>query len=154
MYLSRQRGMVQLFVVVVMAFLILGLPPSTKSVQKNQKKSILAYSQLGQSCKLTSGCQPPLICTNKVCKKGVARTGNRGLNQSCTSESNCRSPYVCYANSGTCKVRSGGECSKSGDCYANHYCSRTNKHCKDKSKYNLGDYSVEGVSISSMLGRR
>ena len=154
MNLNKQRGIAQLVVVAVMAFLALGLPLTTKLVQQNQENRSLAYSQLGQSCKLTSGCQPPLICTNKVCKKGVARTGNRGLNQSCTSESNCRSPYVCYANSGTCKVRSGGECSKSGDCYANHYCSRTNKHCKDKSDYNINDYSVEGVSVKSMLRRR
>ena len=137
-------------VLVLMFFLALVLPLTSYLGQQNQENRSLAYAQLGQSCKLTSACQPPLICSGGVCKNGAIRTGNKGLNQGCNSESDCRSPYVCYSD--VCKVRSGGECSRSSDCYANHYCSRSNNHCRKKDSYNLGDYSVEGVSVSSMLG--
>ncbi len=150
---NKQKGVAQLAVVAVMAFLVLGLPLATNLVQQNQENRISAYYQLGQPCRLTSSCQPPLICSNNVCKKGVERTGNQGLNQSCNKESDCLSPYVCYPFNvpGVCKVRSGGECTSSTDCYANHYCSRKNNHCKDKNEYNLPDYSVEGLSLESIL---
>lgn len=138
-------------ILLIMLFLAVMLPVFTFFGKQNQENRSLAYVQLGQSCKLTSACQPPLICSSGVCKNGTARTGNQGLNQSCSSESDCRSPYVCYSN--VCKVRSGGECSRSGDCFGNHYCSRSNNHCRKIDDYNLGDYSVEGVSVSSMLGR-
>ena len=135
----------------LMIFLALMLPLLTFLGQQRQENRSLAYTQLGQACKNTSSCQPPLICSNYVCKNdGVVRTGNKGLNQSCSSEGDCRSPYKCYG--GVCKVRSGGQCSRSGDCYSNHYCSRSNNHCRSKEEYNLGDYSVEGVSVRSMLG--
>ena len=135
----------------LMIFLALMLPLMTFLGQQKQENRSFAYTQLGQACKNTSSCQPPLICSNYVCKKdGVVRTGNKGLNESCKSESDCRSPYKCYG--GVCKVRSGGECSRSRDCFSNHYCSRSNNHCRSQDDYNLGDYSVEGVSVRSMLG--
>lgn len=153
MKLNKQKGVAQLTVVAGMAFLVLGLPLATNLVQQNQENRISAYYQLGQPCRLTSSCQPPLICSNNICKKGVKRTGSQGLNQSCAKESDCLSPYVCYPFNapGVCKVRSGGECTSSTDCYANHYCSRKNNHCKDKNEYNLPDYSVEGLSLQSIL---
>lgn len=87
-----------------------------------------------------------------------------GLNSSCTVGSgcgwdNCRgdcvgsADLVCYGSSTrVCKIKSGGTCSRSSDCYGNHYCSRYNNHCRKKDKKWIGDYSVEGVSVSSMLG--
>lgn len=153
MNLDKQKGLAQLAVIALITFRILNLLLATNLVQQNQKNRVFAYYQLDQPCKLTSSCQPPLICSNNVCKKGEKRIGNQGLNQNCEKESDCLSPYVCYPFnlSGVCKVRSGGECTSSTDCYANHYCSSKNKHCKDKNEYNLPDYSVEGINLKSIL---
>lgn len=135
-----------------MVFLAVALPLTARlSLENQENRSNAAYKQLGSSCTVTSSCQPPLICSGGKCKnETIIRTGNKGLNQSCTSDTDCKSPYVCY--SGICKVRSGGECSRSSDCYGNHYCSSSNRHCRKIDSTWIGDVSVEGKTVASMLG--
>ncbi|NCC55752.1 MAG: hypothetical protein EOM11_09795, partial [Erysipelotrichia bacterium] len=113
-------------------------------------KSTSSYRQLGDSCEYTSSCQPPLICEGKKCvNEKIKRTGSASLNKGCGDDGDCVSPYVCY--SGVCKSRSGGECSSSSDCYDNHYCSSENGHCRKIDDYWVGDKSVEGVTVNSLL---
>lgn len=135
-----------------MVFLAVALPLTAGLALENQEnRSEAAYKPLGGSCTVTSSCQPPLICSGGKCKNDpVIRTGNKGLNESCKSDADCKSPYVCYG--GICKVRSGGECSRSSDCYGNHYCSSSNRHCRKIDSMWIGDMSVEGKTVASMLG--
>ena len=88
-----------------------------------------------------------------------------GVNNKCIAPSSCgwdnckgdcvgSSDLVCYGSgtNRTCKIKSGGYCNSSAVCYSNHYCSRTNNHCRKIDSKWIGDYSVEGVSVQSMLG--
>ncbi len=70
MNLDKQKGLAQLAVIALITFRFLDLLLVTNLVKQNQKNRVLAYYQLDQPCKLTSSCQPPLICSNNVCKKG------------------------------------------------------------------------------------
>jgi hypothetical protein len=105
-----------------------------------------------------------LAAIGLVGKNQENRSLAAGLNSSCIVGSgcgwdNCRgdcvgsADLVCYGSSTrVCKIKSGGTCSRSSDCYSNHYCSRYNNHCRKKDKKWIDDYSVEGVSVRSMLG--
>lgn len=121
----NQKGVLGL-----MVFLALMLPLATFLGQQNQENRGLAAG-LNSSCVVPSGC---------------------GWDN-CRGDCSGSSDIVCYGSSSrVCKVKSGGTCARSSDCYGNHYCSRTTHHCRKKDKKWIGDYSVEGISVSSMLG--
>lgn len=115
----------------LMVFLALMLPIISFLGQQNQENRSHAAG-LNNSCEVPSGC------------------GWDNCKGSCTGSSD----IVCYGSgvSRSCKIKSGGNCTKSSDCYGNHYCSRTNNHCRKIDKKWIDDYSVEGRSVRSMLG--